>query len=306
MTDIMIPKTLPLLAALPLLVISCDGKKPVESGTASETPAATPAETGVILAKSGHIQPPGTRVETESSMTMNDSKLHVVANDREMEGTTSNTATEKEVREFLSETKIRNTFLSRKKTGKAVIAGMERPVPDSPAPLEGKPVIIQKNDGKWVSTLESGAAEPAQEAEIGKLADPFNRESAVATYGEAPRKVGDKWDVDPSKVDEFAGMENMTGSYSMEFLRIEDYEGAPCAVLKATVDFKGKGPESTGESMSMRIRGEMTTHRSLKDMIDLQTVASGTMDLDSTPAPGVSVHVQGPFKSVRKVTLTRP
>lgn len=302
---------LPILAAVPFFVISCEQKSKLSSTLTSpentETaPTPPPAATSVILAKRGYLPPAGTKAKLEASTTMTDSTLQVDAGGQQMEGTSSQIIKAEETLEFLSDIKIRRTIVSRKTTGKAVIAGMDQPIPEKPVPLEGKPVIIEKKDGKWTATLENGNPAAGQAAEIEKMADTFNRENDLAIYGESPRKIGEKWSVDASKIEGFGEMEKITGTYAVEFLRIEDYESTSCAVIKAEIDLKGKTAEVEGQSMNMRIRGDVTSHRSLKDMGDLQTKISGTIDLDGTPAPSVSIHMEGPLDITQKLTITRP
>jgi hypothetical protein len=260
----------------------------------------------VILAKRGYLPPSGTKAGMEASMTMDEATLHVDAGGQQMDGKASQSMKAKETLEFLPGEKLRRTVVSKKTTGNMVINGSEQPTPSTPDPLEGQAVLIEKKDGKWVASLETGSPTAEQEPALAKMAKTFNDESDVETYGEAPHKVGDKWTVDPSKLGSFGDAEDLSGSYAVEFLRIEDYQGTPCAVLKALIDIKGKTTEEKGKSMDIRMRGEVTTRRSLKDMTDLDVLTSGTINIDGAPAPGVSLMIEGPMKVSQKVTVTRP
>lgn len=301
-------RTLSILAALPLLVISCKEKTaPAAKEISSSAPVAPPADAPVILAKRGHLPPAGTKAEMDASMNMDGATMHIEAGGQQMEGIADQSMKAKEKLEFLPEGKIRRTIVTKKNSGKMKINGMDQPTPESADPLEGKPVLIAKQDGKWTASLEDGSSpSPEQLPAIESMAKPFNNETDVETYGEAPRKVGEKWNVDPSKIGSFADAENLTGTYAIEFLRVEDYQGTPCAVLKADVDIKGKTAAKGGVSMDVRIRGEVTSYRSLKDLTDLQMKTDGTINIDGAPAPGMSIHIEGPFKVSQKVVVTAP
>ncbi|GAA5127851.1 hypothetical protein JIN84_08100 [Luteolibacter yonseiensis] len=298
----MIPRILPLLIVLPLLSISCKRKEPVPPGTAADTPSAPPSETGFILAKRGHIPPAGTRGKTEGILTIDNATILSHTDGRESKGVYFHGIEARGTFEFLSDTKIRRMLVSRKITGKTVFGDREFPEPVKPVPLEGRPILVEKKDGKWVAALETGTPELEWVPEIEKMADFLNREVDVELYGDNPRKVGDKWDVDPTKIGSFAILDDMTGTYAMEFTGIEDYQGIRCAVLKAEVDLASKSDE---RQMNMRLRGTVTTHRSLGDLSDLRTVTSGNISIDATPAPDVTAHIEGPVEITQKIIIDR-
>ncbi|MBK1815575.1 hypothetical protein JIN84_08110 [Luteolibacter yonseiensis] len=297
----MIPRVLPFFIALPLLLISCDRKNPAAPVTR------TPAEISVALAKRGYIPPAGSRIRRELTIVMNDSVLRVEAGGKRTLGITSNISTDTEDLEFISDTKVRR-IASRLKTGRAVIGGTTRTVPDSVSDfrLDGKPVIIEKKDGVWMASMETGTADLQARRFINDIAEAFNLESDVETYGETPRKVGEKWDVHPTRSKILGEVRNLSGSQSMEFVRIEDFRGTPCAMLRAVIDLKGEGGEFSGQSVRMRFRGDVTILRSLKDMLDLQSSFSGIVTLDSTTAPGTTLHVEGTTYIMDQTTVTPP
>ncbi|GAA5127848.1 hypothetical protein JIN84_08105 [Luteolibacter yonseiensis] len=298
-------KTLPLFITLPLLVTSCEKKSAPSS--AENVAAVVPADAPVILAKRGYLPPAGTKTGMELSIAMEDANVQIDAGGQQMQGKVNQSTKGSETLEFLPGEKIRRTVVSKKISGKMTINGMDQPIPDSSDPLEGSTVLLSKTDGKWTAALEDGSSPTeAQLTAIEKMAKPLNNESDAETYGEAPRKIGDKWEVDPTKIGSFGEAENLTGTYSVEFVRVEDYQGTPCAVLKAKIDLKGTTASKGRGSMKMRIRGDVMTHRSLKDMTDLQVVTSGSVDLDGAPAPGFSMHMEGPIRLTQKVTVTRP
>ncbi len=125
-------------------------------------------------------------------------------------------------------------------------------------------------------------------------------------YGDSPRKVGDEWKVDPSKTG-FGEGTDLTGDYSVKFVEVKDYQGAKCAVLKATYDFKGKIESQPGSpGLGMRMKGEAVSLRSIADLQDLDVQIDATMTLDGAPADGVTMNVEGPMKGTQKITLKKP
>ena len=128
---------------------------------------------------------------------------------------------------------------------------------------------------------------------------------AFIIYGDAPRKPGDKWTVDPKTITEFAGMKKMEGSFNVEFVEVKDIAGTPCAVLKISFDLSGVSTEESENPMKMKIKGEVATERSLAELVDLQSKCTATMSGDGSPAEGVTMSVEGPFAAETTASVAK-
>ncbi|RYD17614.1 MAG: hypothetical protein EOP88_25655 [Verrucomicrobiaceae bacterium] len=295
------PSHLPVLVLLPFVFASC-GKKTTEKS--ADTPAAEAASDAVVLAKKDFLPPVGSVLTRVSSMSMEDSVLKVQAGPQEMEGTATQKGSSKETIEALSADKVRRVVISKKSGGKMTINGNDQPTGDKTDPLEGKPVLLERKDGKWTAGLESGEADADQRKSLDKMAEEITRNSDFQMYGDTPRKIGDKWDVDPSKLMSFADSKNLTGSYSVEFVSVEEFQGTKCAVLKATFEMNGEIPsEGEGAPMKMTLKGTAVSKRSIADMLDLDVDVDGTMTVKGSPAPNVNLEVKGPVKITEKNSL---
>lgn len=296
------PIHFPVIALLPFLFISC-GKK--SAGKTAESPAAEATTEGIVLARKDFLPAVGTVVTTVASMDMEDAVMKVKAGPQEMEGTATQKSSGKETLEILSPEKLRRNVISKKNSGKMSINGNEQPADDKTDPLEGIPVIVERKGGTWTAALESGdKPDAAQQKGLDKMVDEIVRNSDLQMYGAAPRKVGDKWEVDPSKLMNFGEAEQITGTYSVEFVSVEDFQGTKCAVLKGIFEIKGKTvSEGNAPPMDLHFKGQAMSRRSIADMQDLDVEVDGTMAINGSPAPNVELEVKGPARITQKTSL---
>lgn len=266
------------------------------------------AEESVVLAKKGHIPPVGTIHSKEMNMTMVDAVVNLTAAGQVMAGSMSRSDKGEETMEVLSPVKIRRILKSKTGEGKMSVAGQEQPIPSTPDALLGVAVIVEKDGEKWTASLEgTDKPTPEQEAALKKVTKEFGNEADLGMYGDTPRKPGDKWKVDPSKIG-FSGGTDMKGDYTVEFIGMKEFQGVQCAELKATFDFSGKTEEEQegAPSMGMNLKGEVTSHRSIKDMVDLDVNMNSTTTITGSPAPQVTMEIKGPMKMVQTVSVKRP
>ncbi|RYD48101.1 MAG: hypothetical protein EOP85_04245 [Verrucomicrobiaceae bacterium] len=289
------PFLLTTLIALPIVLASC-GEKPSEK--TAEAAATEATSEGVVLSKKDFLPPVGTVTKRESSMVMKDSVLKVQAGPQEVEGTSSHEGSSKETFETVSADKVRRVIISRKSGGKMTINGNDQPTGEKPEPLEGLPVLLERKDGKWTASLESGEQpDEDQKKGLDKMVEEITRNTDFQMYGDTPRKVGDKWEVDPATLTSFADSRNLTGDYSVEFVAIEEFQGTKCAVLKATFEMAGEmDSEGNPEPLKMTLKGTALAKRSIVDMVDLDVVVDGTVSLKGSPAENVQLEVTGPIR----------
>jgi len=268
-------------------------------------PVALAAE-GHVLARKDDLTGVGKTVTRTTVREMNEAALTLEMGDKKLPGTVSSKEASNEVVEIISPSKARRTLASKTNEGRMVVMEQEQPMPEKADPLQGLPVILEKKDGKWTATLEEGKATAEQEAALEKLETEGDGED-LAIYGEAPRKPGDKWDVDLAKLPSFGGAKDLKGTFTMEFVEVKDIEGTPCAVLKSIVDVTGTTVKEGDEpSLSMRMKGEALVHRSLTDLIDLDSKMTATMDMEGVAAGGVKMKISGPVTMTRTATVGKP
>jgi hypothetical protein len=292
-----------------LALSSCGEKSKTEGGTAATAEEAKKADSHVLADKgSGKLPAKGSSHTKESSGDMKDAKMSVEAAGQKMEGVMSRSETSVEKWEYLADNKARRTLESKSVTGTMTMAGQDQPIPEETDALTGVPVVIELKDGKFTAALESGTATPEQTEALEKLNTTLEEDSDFAMYGDTPRKVGDKWSVDPKGLGAFGEAKDLSGTYTVEFVEIKDFEGTPCAVLKAQFDVTGKTEaDAEGEpEMTVQIKGEALSHRSLADKVDLDASITSTMTMEGSPAPQVKMNVEGPFNLHQKVSIKKP
>lgn len=291
-------------ASIGLLFTSC--RK--ESASSDDDATAAESKSGHVLAVKQHTLPAGTTGTREAVMTLTDAALKITAGPQEMSGTMNQKEVSTETREFISATKVRHILTQKESEGKMTLNGENQPVPSEDAALLNEPVILELNGDTWTASLESGS-EPsaAQQTELDALVKASNKDADYHMYGDTPRKPGDKWDVDASKLPGFAEAENLEGTFSVEFVEVKDFQGTACAVLKSTFDIKGKPSEDEESAeMTISIKGTSTVHRSLADMTDLDMQLEGTMSVSGSPNAQVSMEMSGPMTMSQKITLKSP
>lgn len=258
-----------------------------------------------VLAKKGAVPAVGTTVTEKSAWEFGEAKLLLKFEMQTGKGTMSHKSASNDVLEGIAPGKMRRTLASKTSERRMIIEGTEQPSPEEADPLQGVPVIVEYKDNAWSAALEEGAPDDEQKKGLEDLLSGYRAESDFTIYGDTPRKPGDKWNVDPKTITQFAGIEKLDGSYSVEFVEIKEVGGTSCAVLKSTFDLSGTALKSEGEQTKMKIKGEVSAQRSLADLVDLETKVTATMSGDSSPAKGVTMSMEGPFSVSYSTSLEK-
>jgi len=262
---------------------------------------------GHVLARKGSLPQPGKAITHSTVQEMKDAALTLEVGEQKIEGKASSKESTNEVVEGISATKVRRILTSKTSESRMVVMEQEQPGPEKADPLQGLPVILEEKDGKWTATLEEGEATPEQKPALEQLAKRNSGDSDLAIYGDAPRKPGDKWDVDLAKLPTFGGATDLKGSFVVEFVEVKDIQGTPCAVLKSTVDLSGTTAKEGDEpALNIKMKGEMLTHRSLADLVDLESKLTATLNLDGTADQGVKMKITGPVSMNQTATVGKP
>jgi len=292
-----------LLAGLTLLAASCE-KKPGSSGgggVGSTAPAAK--SSSHILARKDELGAVGKARIANIEKVMSNAALKFEGGGQRMEGTFSRREFRTEITEVLDKTKARLTLARIESEGSMVLNGTSQPTPENPDPLREVPVILELKDGTWTATFETGAPTPAQQQALEKVAAEFGGEG-YTLYGDTPRKPGDRWEVDASKLGEFGGLESLAGTFRVEFIEVKEFKGTPCAVLEMKIDISGLATrERSIKPMSMKLKGNAVVHRSLEDLVDLEQLLEGEATIEGEPAPGMSMWTKGPMKVTSQASV---
>ncbi|MEK7954192.1 hypothetical protein [Luteolibacter soli] len=263
-----------------------------------------------VLARKDHTNSPsltGKSVTQATVREMNEAGLTLEMGEKKIPGKVSNKEVANEVFEIISPVKVRRTLTSKTSESRMVVMENEQPGPEKTDPLQGLPVIIEEKDGKCTVTLEKGEATPEQKAALDELEKDGNDREALAIYGDAPRKPGDKWDVDLAKLPSFGGAKDLKGSFVVEFVEVKELQGTSCAVLKSTLDLSGTTVKEGDEpTLSIKMKGEVVVHRSLEDLVDLDSKMSATLDMDGQAGPGMKMKITGPVTMSRTATIAKP
>ncbi len=285
------------LIGLGLALVSCEKKSDPASPSAELS-----AGNGYVLARKISLPAPGKTWTKETVVSIPAGTMQISASGQEMDGSMSSKDTRTESMEAISETKARHLVTGETNEGKMIVAGQEQPVPRQPNALLKIPVIVEFSDGKWSATLEAGEPTAEQEKALAKLAKQCSDNNDLAMYGDTPRKPGDQWDADPSTLSSFGDAESLEGSFRVEFVEVKEYDGVKCAVLKSVFDLAGRGPEEEdAPEMTMKMKGEAVSYRSLTDLVDLNTEITASLIIEIEPAPGVSMKIDGPMTMTQKI-----
>ncbi len=295
------------IVAFSLPLFSCKSRKSSSSTSVPVTMAPT-VEANYILAKKDAMLPVGSEIARETKETLNDCTFLIKAQGQEVQGALTIDTVHTEKLTILSSTQMRLHINPNSGTAKLVANGQELNAPKIKSlPLDSLNVLLEKVDGKWVASLESGATpSEAQKKALEKQAANLNSEDELLLYGDAARQPGDKWQVDISTLqsfDEFlAG--TAKGNIEMEFVEITTFEGGECALIKSTVSASGKTRYGKA-SIDATLKATNTTYRSIDDLIDLQTTIERDSEIKVPAGENGELACKVKNLSVTKVSIKK-
>jgi hypothetical protein len=260
------------IAALALVFTSCKENQSAGSGSSAEVAPGT-----YVLAKEGTTHAPGTKFTTTNEMLMKNGVMKVNAGGQTMEGTMESTERETQTVEIIAADQKKIVVTQSESIQKAKMGDQEMPPQNKTHVLLNLPVTYSRANGKWTAALSSGEATAEQTQKMEANAKALDDDAAV--YGTEPRKIGDTWKSDASKLGSFnsEGMD-MQGEVELTFKGVETYEGKKCARLEGTMNISGKSaPEQGGQDVSFK--GTVQILRSLDDLEDLKAEFKGAMEM---------------------------
>ncbi len=245
-----------------------------------------------VLATKENPLPVKEKFKALRHMSMAEGKVKVEVAGQAMDGTVSNSSKEDIIYDFISEDKIRVSFEKNRSLEKSSMMGQEQDTEEI-HPSEGKTILLEKKEGKWVGKLAEGEIDEVDQEKfdekVKSLEKEFNVVDDLAMYGAEPRKVGESWDVDPSLM---PGMEefNVTGGkLTMTLVEVKEFQGEPCAILKTSFSIKAEMTEDPLKGVGVAFEGSGRIVRSLALLTDYKFTGEMTMEMsgDMEPQPGI-------------------
>lgn len=275
---------------LSLLLVSC-GKKET---TTTADPGTSAADGAYILASGDLLPPPGKTRSISQTTEMKDAKVSISIGDNQMEGAINQETESIQTKEPISADKLRHVIVSETDAGTIVMQGQEQPTPQKDNSLVGIPVIVELKEGKLTASLEEGTPTEEQQTALDKILKNYESHEDFVMYGDTPRKPGDTWEVDTSKLTNFAGATELSGTFTVEFKAVEEIDGVNCALLACVFDLTGKTiSDDEAPPMGITIKGNADVIRSIKDLVDLDVKLSGTVAIEGSLAEGIKMNVDG-------------
>lgn len=261
---------------------------------------------GYVLARPNALPPAGTKVAVSGIFDFSDVPLVLRKDGKSVVGTRWS-ATEKVLSyEVVSPTQVKILVVKDVDTQKIVVGGVPRSQPPKTSPITGQALTFVLGDGGWTGTLDGGGElSEEQMEEVSNLADKLKSSEPIGVYGTAPRKVGDKWEVDPNNV---PGMEDseVTGAFRLSFDRLEELDGHQCAVTIGTINISGSKRDKESKGFELQLTATVTTYRSIDYLEDLKRSITGHMTLSGMGDDGVQMTVRGPFSMEQEAKLLLP
>lgn len=288
------------LMALPLLTSSLFGQSAVDQKT-------------YILAKEGVPLPVKEKFKAIKHMSTNDAKIGIEVAGQSLEGMMNSSNKEELLYDFVSEDQIRVTYETKRSLEKSIMAGNETDK-EEVDPAEGKTILLEKKDGKWVAKLEKGKVEEADQEKFDEtlesLADEFNEDGDPKLYGIEPRKIGDSWDVDPKVMPGMEEFDVKGGKMTMTFLEVKDYQGEPCAILKTSFKIDAEMTEEKMKGLGVSFAGNGRIVRSLKYLTDFKFTGEMKMkmsgDMEVQPGMNAKMTMVGDMKIDMRMAKAKP
>ncbi len=237
-----------------------------------------------ILAKSEAVLPLEREFKVVRTMAMDDAQIEIKmkVGGQGMEGTMSKSKSEEIVYDFVSEDRIRVSYRKDRAQEKSSMMGREDENEEI-APSEGKVILLEKKNGKWMGKLEAGEIEEADQESfdetLKKLEAEFNENSEKAMYGTKPRKVGESWDVDAALMPGLEDFEVKGGELTMTFVEVKEVQGELCALLKTAFSIQAEMRDDDMEGVGVLIEGSGQIVRSLSLLTDYQFTGDMTMKM---------------------------
>jgi len=223
-----------------------------------------------VLDKEGYLPPKGVILEDKTSMTLEDGKIEISANERVVKGEMKRSMTSDETLTHLGDNKILSLMKEDLTKSSGTIGANKMPKESKEGPLKGIEILYQKVDGKWIGGAKDKklVLTDEQKKEVEDELEDLNEKESL--YGYEFRNVGDTWDMEKVLLTKLGGdgkLEKAEGK--MTFQEIVDVNGHKCAKLLCKIHVIGVKDDN-----KMSLKGEVTVWRSLKYFTDVKARGS--------------------------------
>lgn len=204
-------------------------------------------------------------------------------------------------------TKCQTKIVKERADVTANLGGMELPPQTEPTALE-KETVISERDGKgWKHSLVDSKPTEKQKKEL----DTRNGiENDDDLYPEEKVKVGHTWKVDAAALTKMLGnsFSDVKGKLDQKFVKVEDVDGDPCAVVESTGKLTAKMKDEGEPTVDVEMELKVTTYKSLKTGVSVREKFEGKIKLEGTQKMDdvkVDIKMSGPISGDSTTSLKK-
>ena len=166
-----------------------------------------------------------------------------------------------------------------------------------PTALE-KETVISERDGKaWKHSLVDTKPTDKQKKELDSRNGIENDDDM---YPKEKVKVGHTWKVDAKALTKMLGnsFSDVKGSLDQKFVKVEDVDGEPCAVVESSGKLTAKMKDDGEPTIDVEMELKVTTHKSLKTGVGVKEKFTGKIKLDGVQKMDdlkIDIKMSGPI-----------
>ena len=286
------------------LICSCGDDTPLDSSSKEDLVPGELIKVSHVLHGHDWLIPAGATSSTKETRSIINASINIEVRDQKMSGRTTRISERAYVSDYVSNKSVRTEFKKDVVTSRAVINGQPTPQPKEQGPLHQQTIVFSKSGKQWSGQLEGVEASAAQLDRVEELARIVGGYNNKVILGAVPRKIGESWQVKPSRLNAYAGgLKEMNGNFKVFFRSLIKHEGYTCAEIIA--DFDLTGNELAGKEM--RITGKMELLQSLDYQTPLRMKIKGEIDMANPIMNGIGkMRTKGPIELVRETILILP
>ena len=287
-----------------LLLSTCGDKPSAIKEDESDSVAQHLHDVPHILSSEDWLIPAGATAATKETRLIINASIDANLRDQKISGLMTKEFKRAYVSDYISDTSIRTEFKKDEITGRAIVNGRPAPQPNEKGPLHGQMMMFAKSDGSWQGVIEGREASPDQLSRIEELARQIGGINNKVILGDAPRELGDTWEINPAKLNAYAGgLEEMNGSFKVFFRSLVKHQGYDCAEI--LTNFHLVGRELQGKEMELV--GKSTMLQSLDYQIPLRMEMKGEIMMSNPVMNGLGdMRTKGPIELIRETTFVLP
>jgi hypothetical protein len=289
---------------LMLLLSTCGDKPSASKKDESDSVAQHLFGVPHVLSSADWKIPAGSTISTKETRSIINASIDANIRDQKISGLMTKEFKRAYVSDYISDTSIRTEFKKDEITGRAIVNGMPAPQPNETAPMHGQTIMFSKSDSGWQGILDGAEATPDQRSHIEELARQIAGFNNRVIFGRVPRELGDTWEIDPAKLNSYAGgLEEMNGTFKVFFRSLVKHQGYDCAEILTSFHLLGR--ELQGKEM--QLIGKTVMLQSLDYQIPLRMEMKGEIMMSNPVMNGLgNMRTKGPIELIRETTFVLP